>query len=368
MKLFYSAAVIIFISFSASLYAEDKPFSLDYCIGEALKKNPLLARYRNRMEQAGQDFLAKKTFFRPFAYFEAGYDRLSYVSPQKQRFIGDSGDDYRIDFALRQPVFTGGRLTAEKDAAGLAKQVSGEDYRAVQLEIVYEVKTAYHKLLFSKEILKIRNDLLEHAQDFFDTSYELNRRTRIPRAETLLRIKAQLNEAKQEKIAAETEVLLSRQALLLAMGRDIGGELDIEENQGEDSPILSAEGVRNNPEWRKTELEIKKSEKLADSARGDFYPQVNLQYRYGYEWSFEEGGSDWGAGLELSLPLWDWGLRRANLKRTRFFSEETKEAAEMVRRKLTFELERASLTYLSAGKKLEPAGENLEKMKESSPF
>ena len=72
--------------------------TLGDCVRLAVENHPELAAYRSKIKQKEKDFYLSKIAALPAADLNASYSRLSYISPQKQRFIGQSYDDYLAGF------------------------------------------------------------------------------------------------------------------------------------------------------------------------------------------------------------------------------------------------------------------------------
>ena len=89
--------------------SEQKIYSLDDCVSKALKVHPKIKMYEYKIDQKMEKVRSVTAENFPQVNAAASYDRLSYVPQMKQRFIGDSDDDYQADIVVTQPLFTGGK-------------------------------------------------------------------------------------------------------------------------------------------------------------------------------------------------------------------------------------------------------------------
>jgi len=352
-----------FLLLSASgLLAQDggsgpKVFSLDDCISEALKKHPKLSIYERKSDQKKERLRAVNAGALPQLDATASYDRLSYVTQAKKRYLGDSSNDYQADITVSQQLFTGGKITSERNSARFAIDAAKHGYLAAREDVIFNVKSAYYKLLFARDILKSKEDLLKYAKLSYDTALDLNKRTKSPREETLLRLVVQLNEVQQELITARDNLKVAEKILLNAMGFDSNNTIEIQELQNEvvfseDMPVA----IADNPEILKISQEVKEADELVKTARSGFFPQVSARYSYGYEWArLPQGVTDWIAGVAVDLNIWDWGKTKAEVNQAKAYKAELKSYEDLLNQQIGLELESARLKYESAAKRFEIA-------------
>ncbi|MDD5259493.1 MAG: TolC family protein [bacterium] len=344
-----------------------KTLSLDECISQALETHPKLSIYERKTYQKESRLRAITAENLPQINAVASYDRLSYAPQMKQRYLGNSNNDYQADIVVTQPLYTGGKITSQKKHARYAIDAAEQGYLAVREDVIFSVKTAYYKLIYFRDILKNKEALLKYAQNSYSTALDLNKRTKTPREETLLRLAVQLNEVRQELITAQDSLKIAQKALLNAMGLDINGSLDIEDLKDDlvfnDNMLIE---IANNNELLKLSKELKQADELMKIARSDFYPQLRARYSYGYEWArLNEGATDWIAGVSADFNLWDWGNTRANVNQAKAYKEELQSYANLLRQQIGLELESARLKYGSASKRLELAKTSFEQAKRS---
>jgi len=366
--------VVIFILAGAgSLFAQEdtmgqKTLSLDDCISQALKTHPKISIYGHKTEQKKEKLRAVAAENLPQVDAVAGYDRLSYVTNIKKRYLGDSNNDYQADIVVTQPLFTGGKITSQKKSARYAIDAAEQGYLAAREDVIYGVKAAYFTLLFAREVMRSKEELLRYAELSYNTALDLHKRTKIPREETLLRLEVQLNEIKQELITAQDNLKLAQKALLNAMGLDSNGFIEVEDLKDDyflvkDTPI----DVANNYEILKLSKELKEADEQIKIAKSGFYPQLKARYDYGYEWGdwSQDGKTDWFAGVVVDFNVWDWGKTRADVRQAKAYKEEVHSYENLLRQQIDLELESARLKYESALKRFEIARVSLEQARKS---
>jgi outer membrane protein TolC len=370
-------ACLLVVSFvlagAGGLFAQEdgigqKALSLDDCISQALKINPKISIYGHKTEQKKEKLHSVTAEYLPQVGAVASYDRLSYVTQAKQRYLGGSNDDYQADIVVTQPLFTGGKITSQKKSARLGVDAAEQGYLAAKEDVIYGVKSAYYRLIFARDILRSKEILLKYTQNSYDTALDLNKRTKTPREEVLLRLGVQLNEAGQELIAAQESLKIEQKALLNAMGLDSNGSIEVQDLKddyfiAEDMPVE----VANNYEILKLAKEVKEANEQIKIAKSGFYPQLNARYGYGYEWGdwSQEGKTDWIAGVAVDLNIWDWGKTRADVKQAKAYKDELQSYENLLSQQIGLELESARLRYESASKRFEIAKTSFEQAKRS---
>ena len=339
--------------------------SLDDCIKLATENNPNLAIHRSRIKQKEEAHSIAKTTGLADVSLAASYNRLAYVPQIKQRFLGNSFDDFQARIGLKQPLYAGGRYNAAENEALYSLNTARKAYEVAENELAYRVKTSYFKLMFTMEAATIKEDLSDRLKSYLSVAEELNRRTKLPREETLLRIRAQVSNARQELISAENNVSVTRSLLFNVIGINDDRQYKVMPVEAHSEKVLSKEnvypGLKNNIELLKLEEEIKKAKESSKIARSINYPQINLLASYGYEWSqFPPQQDDWVAGITLDMPLWDWHRTKSRIKQAQAYVEETENTKNSSEKQLLYELESAYLNYTANIERAKIAKEGLQ--------
>jgi outer membrane protein len=370
---FFLISFLLFTLLSAIGWAEEngnvseKVFSLEDCLAAALKSHPKLSIYRHKADQRKEQLRAVTAENLPQVDAVASYDQLSYVTQAKKRYLGDSYDDYQADIVVTQPLFSGGKITSQKKSARFAIDAAEFGVMAAREDVIFGVKAAYYKLIFSRDIMRSKEDLLKYAELSYNTALDLHKRTKTPREETLLRLEVQLNAVRQELITAQDGLKIAKKALLNAMGLDSSGSIEVQDLKDDyfiarDMPV----DVANNYEILKLSKEVKEADEQIKIAKSGFYPQLKARYSYGYEWArLTEGISDWIAGVAVDFNIWDWGKTKAEVKQAKAYKAELKSYEDLLNQQISLELESARLQYESASKRFEIAQTSFEQAKRS---
>jgi len=341
--------------------------SLNDCISLAMKSHPQLAINDRRLRQKREMLRAYTAEGLPRVDAVASYDRLSYITQAKQRFLGGSNDDYRAGIVVTQPLFAGGRITAKRRSAHYAVEAAEQGYRVARGEVAFRVKSAYYRLLFAMDIMRSKAELLEYVEASHATAFELNRRTRVPREETLLRLDVQLNNSRQQLIIAQDDLVIAQRALLNEIGMVSATMIDVRELEDdcsldEDIP----EDISGNPEVLKLTGEISGANEAVNMAWGALYPQARAYYSHMNEWArLPGGGSEWFAGVAVDFNVWAWGKTLAEVGQTRAYKDELMAQRDLLIRQIALDMGVVRLKHESACKRIGLARTSLDNARRS---
>ncbi|PIY82226.1 MAG: hypothetical protein COY78_07800, partial [Candidatus Omnitrophica bacterium CG_4_10_14_0_8_um_filter_44_12] len=148
-------------------------------ISQALKIHPKISIYEHKTDQEKQKLNAVNAENLPQVDAVASYDRLSYATQAKQRYLGGTNNDYQADIVITQPLYTGGKISSQKKSARYAIDAAEQEYLAAKEDVIFGVKSAYYKLIFTRDILLSKEDLLKYPQASYDTAFDLNKRTKV---------------------------------------------------------------------------------------------------------------------------------------------------------------------------------------------
>ena len=345
---------------NGTLFADEKIYSLELCLDQAIANHPRLKMMNFTLENEKAKLNIINSKYLPSIDILASYNRLE--SPL-------ANDKYRAGFEISQPLFKTEKKLSETKITNFTVETIENEFLLAKTEVVFNVKVAYFKLISAYEFLEIRQNYLKHTQLFYDTAIELNRRTKLPREETLLRLKAQLNEINQDIISAQTNIKIAEKILLNAMGVDRETELNVGKNLQIKTITVtfSADAILQNPEILRIENQLKLAEQNENFLKTAMYPEVRAFYNQAYQLSdFSSRDSEWVLGVNASFDVWNFwekGKTKTEIRRSEIKKRELEEYKNLVWKKLILELESAQLEYESALKKYHLALKSLSETK-----
>ncbi len=268
---------------------------------------------------------------------------------------------YTLGISASQNIFTGGRLTAQRDAANAREHAADIDLTAAQAQLVLDVTQSYYDAILADTIVKIARDALAEAQEVYrqtDLAYKVGQKAefdalrakvardnQVPivlqsednRAVAYYRLKQLLNDPLDDSLVLTTPIIDSQARF--AMMSDTATNERASVRQAVDNLTASKAQVR-----------------VAESAQ---WPQISISSAYSpvaYPANLFPNSNDWltnwTAGITLSIPIYTGGNIAGNI-------EEAEGGVEQAEARLVQTREAAALDTRVALNQLHSAEANL---------
>jgi multidrug efflux system outer membrane protein len=217
-----------------------------------------------------------------------------------------------------------GRVRSLRDQALEQYLATAQARRSVQISLVFQVAAAYLNLAADHERLALARETLASQQK----SYELTR----VRFEAGVSSALDLNQARTVLEAARVEiarytslVAQDENALAIAVGSPVPPELlpaALSESLTaikDVAPRMPSEVLLRRPDILQAESRLKGANANIGAARAAFFPRIALTSTAGLASAelsglFSSGAGAWSFIPQITLPLFDAGANRANLK------------------------------------------------------
>ena len=194
------------------------------------------------------------------------------------------------------------------------------DNRSFQEEYLLSLSISYFEFLKARKGLEIANSNVERLTKYRDAA-----RTRLKAGEitktTVLRAEGELSGALSDQIKARNAYESARVFLarLVGIERDFQiREIPVTERDASDLEALKEKALKNRPDVKSSEMQVRMAEQQIDVTRGAYWPSLNVAGVYtNTEQSPETASynkeSVYGA-VTLNFPLFEGGLRRAEVR------------------------------------------------------
>ena len=270
---------------------------------------------------------------------------------------------YAASATLAQPIYTGGRITSERENAEHLRRAAGYRRRATEADVVLQALTAYwgwSKAYYSVSALQAAVDrVAAHAADMRNL-----REAGMATDNDTLATDVLLDQTRLRLEEARRRVKLTRAQLVFLTGRELADAAAPEEapparDTASTPETDAAQAVARRPERQALEMQWKASKAQIVSSRADLYPQIFLTARYEQDRPNslffppeDQWQDDAFAGLSLGWQVFDWGRTRASVL-------EAAQRADQARLRLQQAEEQIALEVTQARIDLEDAGERL---------
>ena len=338
----------------------------------ALKNHEALAIASQGVEQARLDIRRAYSTLLPSINLESTY--TAYSEPKRvSGFLLQPEQTIRFEARLSQTIYNGGKEWALLRQAKKRLKATGLAAQQMQEAVLLEVAGAYFSLIKAEKELKIRKASLNRAQEHLKTAkamLKVGLRTRVDllRAETEVAIK-------QSSLIEAEAALKDAQALLRRL-TGYRGEMRLKEPKDSPSFKLSPRelvkiALEKRKDYRQKLIEEEIAKEGIRYARGEFMPRLSLDGVY--SWRDQSPRTTFliedvlYAGVTVRLPLFEGGLRLAELRKARSVLRQKELERYSLRRDIELEIRRlynevdkiASLVE-ALKKRLEFANENYQ--------
>lgn len=221
---------------------------------------------------------------------------------------------YELDF---------GRVRSLSDSALEQYLGTEEARRAQQISLVAEVASTYLNLVADQQRLRVAQDTLKSQQSSYDLAV---RRFSAGATSGLDKYDAQTSvESARSDVAVYTsQVALDQNALVLLVGGPVPADLLPQGEFGAVTALaeipsgLPSDVLQRRPDVLAAERTLRAANANIGAARAAFFPRISLTATAGslsdnLSGLFKAGSGTWSFIPQISLPIFDGGVNRANL-------------------------------------------------------
>lgn len=336
-----------------TVLAENLNLTLDDAINIALKNNRSIEQAASDVDAAKwQLSIARRRTGITFRW-ESTFNRIGGRYYESARVAHDyyGGNNYPAytfenynTFTISMPVYSGGRLEAQRKAAKFQLQAADSSLTDTQQQIAWNVAQAYYQILQYKDIINVReeeiNNLNTHLQNV-QLQYEVGT---VALADVLA-TNVQLANSRQALNSARANFENSISTLNNIIGLPVDTPLTITEDLNfvpfdkSESECLEI-ALQNRPDAKAADLNVKAYEQNIKQAKADSRPNVNaiIQDYFSGENLFKDNHNlqRWSAGFQLSWNIFDNNVTsaqvqqaKAQLKKAQSVASQTQDAVKL---------------------------------------
>ena len=248
--------------------------------------------------------------------------------------------------------------------ASAASQKDSE--RATLDQVLYSVRIAYFQARAAKELVKVANETLANQQKHMEQTQGFVEAGRQPEI-SLAQAKTDFANTRVQLITAENGYETAKAQLNQAMGLDSPADYDVAGEglpaiDGEDGApdVLLDEAVKARPELSALANQARAQELTVRALRGAFGPSLNLST--GFSDAGEQFSNltwNWNAGLLFSVPIFQGGQTKAQVREAEANLAAIKAQFDGQRQQVRLEIEQARLTIRADKAALDASAEAL---------
>jgi len=316
--------LIISLALSAQGICADDLLSWQDCLLEARKNNPdLISSAENISQQK-----SAKTITASSLYPQINADlnvSTSKTGKSSSTSTGSSsstsGDSYSYGATGSQLIFDGFKTLNEVNTAKQNIEVAKQSYRFASSEIRLSLRNAFVKLLEAQELVRVVEEIIKIRRDNLEL-ITMRYYSGLEHKGALLTAQANLSQANFELSQAKRNVEFYQRQLTKEMGRKefvpmiVKGEFVVRDT-AKPKPDFALI-VKNNPSVLQVSAQKAAAFYSLRSAYGNFSPQLTGSAsvdKTNSQWP--PNTNQWSAGLGLSMPIFEGGLRLAQVSQAK---------------------------------------------------
>lgn len=357
------------------------PLTLEESIAIALRQSVAVRSAREGVSAAEARRKEAFTAFLPKLSTSYNYTRLNEdpfvrLAPPMGAVITGTENNHTWSLDARQPLFTGGRVTANYDIQRLGVDASRQEELGAVQDTVLEVKRSYFTILKAKRLVGVARqsvEQLEAQRDLAKSFYEVGI---VPRND-YLQAEVRLADGMQGLVRAENRLLEAMARFNTVLRRPIDAPAEVEDildYSPDDRPFERClqTALENRPEIRLYAARVEQAEKKVKVAQSEFYPSLNVVGSYQrYGDSPDLSGSkyrdpeNWSVAAVATWDLWEWGRTKYARDATVSQEKQARNALEGVRDQVALEVKNAWLAVKEAEKLIAVTEKSTEQAEEN---
>ncbi len=304
--------------------------------------------------------------------------------------------NWKARIRLSQPLYTGGRVRAGIEAAGLARDAAELDRETARQRLIHQVVDSYGAAVLARGELEVTRESLATARAHVELVGDLRRGGLVVESD-LLQAEVRESEVRELEIRAQSGTEIATAALNLALGRSLDTPIalpagvprspagdghddtasdntagdntagdntagDNTAGDGDELARLVEAAGRRRPDLEAARQRRQASERVQGVERAANLPEVgmNASYEMNAEDFFGADGDNWAVTVGLRFDLFDGGRRRARVRQAEERTREAEERTELLAQMISLEVRRAFFELRAARQRLEQAGKGVE--------
>lgn len=306
-------AVIFLVSILRYAFAEETLTWQD-CLNEAAKNHPDLIAAEQEVKQAEDSKRIAASFLYPQvdASLSASNSKSAGASSTKT---------YAYGAGVAQLLFDGAKKSNDVKASFENLLVSKQQFRFVSVNVRLRLRQAFIHLLKAQSMQSIAEEIFSIRRQNFEL-ITLRYESGLEHKGALLTAEADLAKAKFDISQTKRSVLTAQRELAKEMGREklalfgVQGDFAVKEPAEEkpDFEILAD----NNPQVQQGVFRKNAAQFNLKSAYANFYPSITGSANANKTSSgWPPQKEKWDVGVSLSLPLFEGGLRKAQVSQAK---------------------------------------------------
>ena len=333
---------IFFCACVSRIASAEEILSWQDCIKEAAKNHPdlIAAQELVKQSEAAKKITASTLFPQIDSNLNASTAKTSSDSSGSS-----TGDTYTYGLTGSQLIFDGTKTIQNVKAASETINASKENFSFTSSTVRFRLRAAFINLLTAQENLRITEEIYNIRRENLEL-ITLRYISGLEHKGALLTAEADLANAAYGISQAKREIEVAQRDLSKEMGHSQLNPMRVKGDFTVRDPVKQKPDfetiVKNNPSLLQLIAQKKSADFSLRSTYANFSPTLTGQAganKQGSHWS--PSGDQWNLGLVLSWPVFEGGLRTAQVSQARALYNQLKENERSTKDSLVLTLEQS---------------------------
>lgn len=313
--------VIFFLGFFSYRASAEEELTWQDCVKESAKNHPDLIAAEETVKQSEASKKITASALYPQVSANLNASTAKSTSGTGSSATTSTADTYSYGATGTQLIFDGLKTINNVNAAKENIAASKQGYRFTSTEVRLRLRTAFVNLLKAQNLVNVMQDIVRIRRDNLEL-ITLRYESGLEHRGALLTAEANLAEANFELAQAKRDIELAQWQLTKEMGRkefrplSVKADFRVADNARE-KPDFEAL-AKNNPSLKQLIAQKNSAAFGIKSAYANYSPQLTGKAGGGKENShWPAQGDQWNLGLSLTMPVFEGGLRLAQVAQAR---------------------------------------------------
>ena len=314
----FALIILFFVFFALGSADAQEILSWQECIKESAKNNPDLIAAQETIKQ----YEATKKITASTLYPQVDSNlNASTARSASNETPGTVSDSYTYGVSGTQLIFDGLKTVNDVNAAKENIKASQQGYKFTSSEVRLGLRTAFINLLTAQELIKVTEDIARIRRENYEL-ISLRYESGLEHRGALLTAEADLAQANFQIAQAKRDIETAQWQLMKEMGRkefkpvSVKGDFTVVDS-AKKKPDYEAL-AKDNPSLQQLIAQKNAAEFGLRSAYAEFFPTLSGQAGASKEGTlYPPRGDNWNLGLVLSMPIFEGGLRLAQVSKAK---------------------------------------------------
>ena len=284
----------------------------------------------------------------------------------------DSLNNFQSQVTVDQVLYDAGQTRNAVKSADLSRQMTREEQRRTEMQVISGVVRAYYGAVLASESLKTAQQALRSAEADLRRA-ESVRAAGMSTDVDVLSIRVHVAAVTEQRIERAAELEVAKSALNDALGLPLDATHTLTTPlQTMDLPDLELAALEkgataSRPETQQTRLAAQLAKTQADSTRSALLPQVTVHggFEADRQRFIDKGGANWLASIGLRWNLFNGLADKAHIEESRYWIERAHADEQRTDSAVRLEVRRAWAGLRAAQERIEVAKAAVAESEES---